>query len=167
MHELRDTLPQVVFRDLNPHRAKNLFETGFGGQLVPMPDDLATELLVAGVGFVELSGADWPAVPFRPPAKKRRGQAADLQLEPLRTGSEGVVEVERNCLVVHYAAASPTGSTIPGTPRGDSHDIAALILNEGRPEVARRRLNFPMVRAPGKNWRVQPVWACLCIDTPP
>jgi hypothetical protein len=49
---------------------------------------------------------------------------------------------------------------------GGAHDIASLIPNDGRLEVGRRRLNFPMVRAPGKNWRVQPVWACFCIDTP-
>jgi hypothetical protein len=58
------------------------------------------------------------------------------------------------------------GRKVPETPYGEVHDIAALILVEGRLEVGRRRLNFLMVRAPGKTWRVQPVWACLCIDTP-
>jgi hypothetical protein len=76
------------------------------------------------------------------------------------------VEVEGDRSTIHEDSVTPTGSTVPGTPCGEVHDIASLILVEGRLEVGRRRLNFLMVRAPGKTWRVQPVWACFGIDTP-
>ena len=70
-HEMCDTIPHVVFSHLKPHSTKNLFQTGFGGQLVPVLDDLLTQLPVAAVGLVELSGADVAGRPLCPPAKKR------------------------------------------------------------------------------------------------
>ena len=32
--------PHVIFRHVKPHGGKDVFEAGFGGQLVPMLDDL-------------------------------------------------------------------------------------------------------------------------------
>jgi hypothetical protein len=70
MHEIRNTISHVFFGHLKPHSAKNLLETGFSGHLVPVLHDLLTQLPVAGVGLVELSGIDLPSVPLGPPAKK-------------------------------------------------------------------------------------------------
>jgi hypothetical protein len=39
-----------------------MFEAGFRGQLVPMLDDLLTELPVAGIGLVEYAGSKSSAV---------------------------------------------------------------------------------------------------------
>jgi hypothetical protein len=69
------------------------------------------------------------------------------------------MEVEGNCLAVHDDPAGPTGGTIPGMLQGDVLGIALLILIEGRLEDGGCRLDLTMVRAPGKNWRVEPVWA--------
>src|SRR5215218_7590876 len=43
-HEICDTAPHVLFRHVKPHGVKDVLEAGFGGQLIPMLDDLATEL---------------------------------------------------------------------------------------------------------------------------
>src|SRR3954470_21744386 len=62
-HEMCDSTPHIVFVYLKPHSAEDLFETGFGGQLVPVLDDLAPQLPIALVGFVEWRGVEPPAVP--------------------------------------------------------------------------------------------------------
>ena len=74
-HEICDTLRTSTSGHLELHGGKDLFEAGFGGQLVPMLDDLVTKLPVAGVGLVEYAGRG-PAVSIRPPAKKRRRKVA-------------------------------------------------------------------------------------------
>jgi hypothetical protein len=79
---------------------------------------------------------------------------ADLELEPLRTGSERVVEIECDRSTVHDAPASPPVGANPEMTRSQVPDSDSLIHLEGRLENDRRRLNLPIVRAPGKNWRV-------------
>ena len=41
-HEVCDTTLHVTFRHMKPHGGKDVFEAGFGSQLVPMLDDLMT-----------------------------------------------------------------------------------------------------------------------------
>ena len=50
-------------------------------------------------------------------------------------------------------------------PHNAIHDNASRIQIEGRLEDGRCRLDLAMVRAPGKNWRVEPVWARSRIET--
>jgi len=76
------------------------------------------------------------------------------------------VEIERNRLTVHDAPAIPTGGAMPEMPQSGVLDSDALILLEERLENDRCRLDFAMVRALGKNWRVEPVWAGFSIETP-
>ena len=61
-HEICDTALYVIFRHMQPHRGKDVLEAGFGGQLVPMLDDLVTQLPVAGVGLVHQRGLELLAV---------------------------------------------------------------------------------------------------------
>ena len=121
-----------------------------------MLDDLAAKLPIAGVRLVQQAGETCLAVSLRPPAKKRRREVADLQFEPLRTSGQGVVEIEGDCLTVHDSPASPPVGANPEMPRSQVPDSDSLIQLEGRLENDRRRLNLPIVRAPGKNWRVAP-----------
>jgi hypothetical protein len=51
------------------------------------------------------------------------------------------------------------GGTIPEMPQGDVPDIASPNLIEEQLEDDGCRLDLAMVRAPGQNWRVEPVWA--------
>jgi hypothetical protein len=47
---------------MQPHSGKDVLEAGFGGQLVPMLDDLVTQLPVTSVGLVEQRGLELLAV---------------------------------------------------------------------------------------------------------
>src|SRR3954471_4577694 len=77
-HEICDAALHVLVRHVKPHGGKDMFEAGFGSQLVSMIHDLVAELPVAGIGFVEYRGVESPAFSIPPPAKKRGGEMTNL-----------------------------------------------------------------------------------------